>query len=185
MTRAVLLIRHTEVARAWRGRCYGVSDPGLSRAGAAHARAVARALAGWKPDVVIHSGLRRAERLARWLAGVTRATLHADADWQERDFGEWERRSWAAIYRSSGNAMDGMIDAPDSFRPGGGETTAELADRAVRAWARLPDCRVAVVTHGGPIAALRGRQARLLARDWLALVPRLGEASEFAGTIAE
>ena len=185
MTRAVLLVRHTEVALAWRGRCYGASDPGLSRAGAAHAAEVARALAPWKPDVVVHSGLRRAQHLAQRLAATAGVTLHTDAGWRERDFGDWEGRSWAAIYRCSGSAMDGMIDAPDSFRPGGGETTTELADRAVLALSRLPDWRVAVVSHGGPIAALRGRQAGMPVRDWLALVPRLGDACEFADTIAE
>ena len=29
-------------------------------------------------------------------------------------------RSWAAIYRETGNAMDGMIDDPEGFRPGAG-----------------------------------------------------------------
>lgn len=173
MTSAVLLIRHTEVARAWRGRCYGISDPSLSRAGTAHAAVLAAELAAWKPDIVVHSGLRRTRYLAQLIAAAGVETV-ADPGWRERDFGSWEGLTWHAIHRSTGNAMDGMIDAPDSFRPGGGETTTELANRASEALARLPAGRIAVVSHGGPIAALRGRRLGLPARDWLALVPALG-----------
>lgn len=43
----------------------------------------------------------------------------AEPLWRERDFGSWEGQSWNAIYRATGNAMDGMIDAPETFRPGG------------------------------------------------------------------
>ena len=180
MTEAVLLIRHTEVTRAWRGRCYGVSDPGLSRAGAAHAAALASNLARWQPDIVLHSGLRRTSQLAELIAVRAGVATRADPGWRERDFGTWEGKCWSAIYRATGNAMDGMIDAPDRFRPGDGETTTELADRVAAAFARLPTGRIAIVTHGGPIAALRGRQQGLAVRDWLALAPALGETWDIA-----
>lgn len=176
MTNAILLVRHTEVARAWRGRCYGVSDTGLSRAGAVHAAALAAGLAEWQPEIVLHSGLRRTRHLALLVAAAAGVGSRSEPQWGERDFGTWEGMSWAAIHRATGDAMDGMIDAPDSFRPGGGETTSDLADRAATALAGLPAGRVVVVTHGGPIAALRGRRLGLAARDWLALVPALGEA---------
>lgn len=180
MTTTVLLVRHTEVARAWRGRCYGISDPGLSRAGARHAAIVASEVAAWRPEIVMHSGLDRTCHLARRVAAIAGVEACADPDWRERDFGSWEGKSWGAIYRATGNAMDGMMDAPDSFRPGGGETTIEMADRVAAAFAALPAGRLAVVTHGGPIAALRGRQQRLAVRDWLALVPAYGEVVHLA-----
>jgi broad specificity phosphatase PhoE len=73
--------------------------------------------------------------------------------------------------------MLGMIDAPNSFRPGGGETTEELARRALGWFQDLPPSEVVLaVTHGGPVAALRGRLAGLPPRDWVGLVPGLGEA---------
>lgn len=178
MTRQILLVRHTEVARAWKGRCYGQSDMGLSLAGAAHARELAGTLAGWRPERVVHSGLRRAAILAEAVAAIAGVAAHADLAWQERDFGSWEGRSWGAIYRETGDAMDGMIDDPDGFRPGGGETTSELAMRARDAFQRLPDGRTMVVTHGGPIAAIAGSLSRLPPRDWLALVPALGASLE-------
>ncbi|GGE03378.1 phosphoglycerate mutase [Polymorphobacter glacialis] len=174
----VLLVRHTEVALAWRGRCYGRSDMGLSRVGAARAAALAGGLAGWRPDVVVHSGLRRSAVLAVRIAGLAGVAVHEDAAWGERDFGDWEGRSWAAIYRESGDAMDGMVLAPGVFRPGGGETTDEMGDRAGRAFSGLPAGRVIVVGHGGPVAALRGRLSGVPVSEWLGLIPGYGEAVE-------
>lgn len=174
MPAKVLLVRHTAVARAWQGRCYGQSDMGLSRAGAAHVRSLAPELAAWYPDVVLHSGLQRTQILADATAAIASVTAKADAAWMERDFGSWEGRSWPAIYRETGNAMDGMIDDPESFRPGNGETTVELANRSVAALRNLPAGRVLIVTHGGPIAAIIGTLQALRVRDWPALVPVTG-----------
>lgn len=163
-------MRHTAVATAWRGRCYGQSDVALSRAGAAAITPLAAKLCEYRPDLIIHSGLNRTRLLAQ-LVGLA----VADKCWQERNFGAWEGQSWAAIYRASGSAMDGMINAPDRFRPGGGETTFELAERVSAALARLPAHQTTlVITHGGPIAAILGTRAGLHPRDWLALVPPFG-----------
>ncbi len=174
MTDAVLLVRHTQVAMRWQGRCYGQSDMGLSRAGAIHAQEVAQSVADWRPDMVIHSGLTRARILADHIGRRTGLRPLAMPIWQERDFGSWEGQSWAAIFRATGNAMDGMIDAPAHFRPGGGETTVELSQRAMAAFAALPIGRIAVITHGGPIAAILGTINGLPVKDWPSLVPQPG-----------
>jgi broad specificity phosphatase PhoE len=170
----VILVRHTEVARQWRGRCYGVSDVGLSRTGAAELLPLAVALAAERPNWVVHSDRIRARRLAEAVAKAAACPLLPDHRWQERDFGSWEGLSWNAIYRATGNAMDGMIEAPDTYRPGGGETTFEMASRALEAFSALPKGSGIVVTHGGPIAALVGQQKRLTPRQWLAMVPATG-----------
>lgn len=183
-TRTVLLVRHTRVARAWEGRCYGQSDMGLSREGASHMRTLAPELAAWCPEKILHSGLRRVRLLAEAVAALVGASAHADPQWQERDFGSWEGQSWNAIYRATGNAMDGMIDAPDLFRPGGGETTTELARRSCAAFEGLPAGRVMVVTHGGPIAAILGMRRGLAASEWPALVPPPGGFVELNGSPA-
>jgi broad specificity phosphatase PhoE len=77
--------------------------------------------------------------------------------------------------------MDGIIDAPDTFRPGGGETTFELAARVTAAATALPEGRGIVVAHGGPIAALLGQRKDLPPREWLALVPPFGAAVPLLG----
>jgi broad specificity phosphatase PhoE len=175
MSDLIMLVRHTEVALAWKGRCYGRSDMGLSRAGLRHAKDLAAELAQWQADVIVHSGLCRARLLAEAIATRADTPIIVDSHWQERDFGTWEGRSWTSIYRETGNAMDGMIDDPEGFRPGGGETTTELAARALAAFHDLPAGRVLVVTHGGPIAAIVGTLQTASIRDWPKLVPATGE----------
>jgi alpha-ribazole phosphatase len=160
VTSDVLLVRHTEVPLLWKKRCYGRSDIGLSRGGRRHMLQLAARLAEEPITTIIHSGLERAALLAGRVAQLKRIEPIMDARWQERDFGTWEGRSWHAIWRETGNAMDGMISSPHHFRPGGGETTAELVERSVSAWRALPqNGRVLVVTHGGPIAAIRATSA--------------------------
>ncbi len=173
----MILVRHTAVARAWAGRCYGRSDMGLSREGLAAASELApRLAADHAPRIVLYSGLRRARLLAERVAALAGAKLAEDARWAERDFAAWEGRSWNAIWRATGTAMDGMLDDPEGFRPGGGETTAELAARALAAWRALPDERCLVVTHGGPIAAVRMALEGKGWRDLPGLVPPTGGA---------
>jgi broad specificity phosphatase PhoE len=166
MAREVVLVRHTEVARRWRGRCYGQLDVGLSRAGAVAAKALVDRLAGEAFDAVVFSGAKRTRALAEPLAARLGLVAVCDARWLERGFGDWEGLNWEAIYRATGSAMDGMIDDPAGFRPGGGETTFEMRDRVVEGLAALPVGRCVVVTHGGPVAALRGTLAQQEVRDW-------------------
>lgn len=173
----VILLRHTAVAAHWKGRCYGASDVGLSAEGRAAARALAPRCAALGVTRLHASPLRRARFLAGLIGrelGLPVAIIPALA---ERDFGAWEGQSWDAIHAAEGDSMMGMIEAPGSFRPGGGETTEELARRALGWFHTLrPGEVVLAVTHGGPVAALRGRLGGLPPRAWLGLVPGLGEA---------
>jgi alpha-ribazole phosphatase len=154
--RRILLVRHTEVAVRWTTKCYGCTDVGLSRAGRQQAAQLATKLAAEPITALIHSGLKRAAYLARWLANMKGTVAVADARWQERNFGTWEGRGWHSIWRETGDAMDGMFIDPANYRPGGGETTAELSARTTAAYDALPEQGVIVViSHGGPIAAVR------------------------------
>lgn len=168
------LLRHPEVTAAWQGRCYGRAEAGLSVAGRGAARAIA---GGWAADVsmLVASPARRSRWPAALLARRLSLPLLLDARLAERDFGTWEGQGWDAIWQETGDAMDGMTEAPGSFRPGGGETTAELAARARHWCAALPTGAVILaVSHGGPIAALLGSLRGEAPRDWLAHVPRPG-----------
>lgn len=176
MKQSIWLVRHPPVALSWQKRCYGQSDPGLSRDGTRLARDIIGTLATVSPDIVIHSGLRRTRAIAEPLAERTGATLLSEPLWRERDFGQWEGQSWHAIYRATGNAMDGMLNEPDSFRPGGGETTAELFERIKLAWAALPACpRIALISHGGPIACVRALRQNASVEHFPKLIPAAGE----------
>lgn len=154
--RGILLIRHTEVAVKFRRRCYGRLDVGLSHAGRQRACDLASQLAQQPITAIIHSGWQRAAFLASRVALLRNLVPQADSRWRERDFGSWEGRSWHSIYQETGPAMDGLFTQPGAYRPGGGETTAELAERSIAAWRSLPDeGLVAVFSHSGPIAAVR------------------------------
>ena len=132
------LVRHPPVAKAWQKRCYGQSDPGLSREGQKMVAPLVDQLVALKPDIIIHSDMVRTRAIATLLADRLGLVSTAESLWRERYFGAWEGTTWNAIYRATGNAMDGMIDAPDRFRPGGGETTAELMMRVQKAMDTLP-----------------------------------------------
>jgi alpha-ribazole phosphatase len=156
----VILVRHTEVVLSWKARCYGCHDVGLSRAGRQQARELAAKLAGEPIVNLVSSNLKRARFLADCLGELKRLEVRVDDRWRERDFGSWEGRSWHSIWRETGSAMDGMLASPHDFRPGGGETTADLAARALSAFKALPrDGLTVVVSHGGPIAAVRALAA--------------------------
>lgn len=160
MANTIILVRHPPVTLAWRKRCYGQSDPGLSRSGQAIVALLIDRLAATRPDHILHSDMRRTRVIAEPLGRRLGIAPVPSPLWRERDFGSWEGQSWNAIYRTTGNAMDGMIDAPDTFRPGGiGETTQQLIDRIATALARVPrKGRVVIITHGGPIACARATQ---------------------------
>jgi alpha-ribazole phosphatase len=171
-----LLVRHPPVAKAWAGRCYGRSDMGWSREGAAAAHRLADGLAARQPAIVVHSGARRTQRLAELIARRTACALHADVRWLERDFGTWEGRRWNAIWRETGDLMDRIVTDPTGFRPGGGETGLELMTRAQATWDALPSAGlVMVITHGGPIAALRSWWAGQPLESMIDFVPQPGE----------
>lgn len=157
MARRIILVRHPPVALVWQKRCYGQSDPGLSRAGRAMVSPLVDHLAAMDPDIIIHSDMQRTRAIALPLGEKLGIMPIVEPLWRERDFGSWEGQNWNAIYRATGDAMDGMIDAPDTFRPGGsGETTRQLIDRITAALDRVPrKGRVVVITHGGPIACAR------------------------------
>lgn len=179
MASALIFVRHPPVVLAWQKRCYGQSDPGLSRAGQAMVAPLIDQLIALQPDAIIHSDMRRTRAIALPLAEKLGIVPIAEPLWRERDFAAWEGQRWNAIYRATGNAMDGMINAPDTFRPGGnGETTRELIDRIAMALGRLQhEGRVAVITHGGPIACARATRISEGFEMLLNLVPPAGSVT--------
>jgi broad specificity phosphatase PhoE len=185
----VHLVRHTAVARNWSGRCYGQSDVPLSRDGREAARALATEIAKLGARRLHVSPLRR----ARFLAGLVAreagtVELVIDPRLAECHFGAWEGCTWDAIYTETGDAMTGLVTAPNAFRPGGnGETTFAMRDR-VMAWiadaAQLEAGPIVAICHGGPIAAIRGTLLDAPVSEWPSLVPRYGEVVtvEFCGS---
>lgn len=155
------LIRHPrpDVAPA---TCYGSSDVALAEP----ADVAAARLAPLLPDdFELHaSPLQRARLLAEALG-----TPRIDARLAEMHFGEWELQR----YDTLGSAIDAWADDPFGFRAPGGESSAEMAERAL-AWladvqTAAPTVPVVVVAHGGPLRALTGHLLGLPRERWLTL----------------
>jgi broad specificity phosphatase PhoE len=152
----IWLVRHG--AAAWPpGAALGWSEPPLSEEGVEEARAVAARLSARPVDAVYSSDLERARATAVIVAAAHDLEVVASADLRELDFGAWEGRELAALWREhpdQARAWEADIrDAP----PGFGESVAELETRVARFADRLraaADGEAAVVAHRGSLAAL-------------------------------
>jgi broad specificity phosphatase PhoE len=171
----LILVRHGPVVERYRGQCYGSSDVELSARGEELSCELAERFASLPVARVVHSGLQRTSYLAQLISAAQGMAADAAEAIRERDFGHWELRSWDHLHREYGDAMLKMVSEPATFRPGGGETTFEMRDRAIT-WLKgvSRDGLTVAVTHGGPIAALLGTLRRLPVAGWIDLIPAEG-----------
>jgi broad specificity phosphatase PhoE len=177
MTGRLLLVRHPPVAEALRGVCYGSSDVPLAASSQQQIQRIVDELLKRGPIThLFHSGLSRCATVADALAARCGLVPVANARLRERSLGSWELRRWDDIHAETGEAMLGMLTDPGGWRPPGGETTFELRDRVLAWYAELPPAgHLVAITHGGPIAALRGALSGRPVREWPSLVSAHGE----------
>jgi alpha-ribazole phosphatase len=145
----LVLVRHAEPEADARGRCYGSLDVGLSDAGREHARRLAPALASL--DNVYASPRRRALETAELLG----ASPVVDDDLREIDFGDFEGRRYDEIEQSDPELYRAWMERPTTVQFPGGESFADLQERALRAFDAIRSTHesAVVVTHGGVIRA--------------------------------
>ncbi|HEY5312240.1 MAG TPA: histidine phosphatase family protein [Pirellulales bacterium] len=177
--RRVVLVRHTSVEDACRGRCYGSSDVALSEQGRQEARELAARVANWPITHLFHSGLTRSRDCAELIAGLCGVAAIAAPELAEMHFGDWELCTWDAIHAAAPDALDRLLAEPATFAPPGGETLLAMRDRVLHWYRKLPAAGfIVAVSHGGPIAALRGTLAGLPPAAWPQLIPPHGEPVE-------
>jgi alpha-ribazole phosphatase len=154
----LVLVRHAETDTSARGRCYGSLDVGLSPIGRSQCESLARALAVAPVSAVVTSPRVRAVETATAIAEPHGIAVRIDADLQELDFGELEGRTYDDIAASLPELYAEWMTQPTHVRFPGGESYADLANRAARALRSLRrelDGRTAVaVTHGGVIRSV-------------------------------
>jgi broad specificity phosphatase PhoE len=145
------LIRHGETEWSRSGKHTGRTDIPLTARGEAEARALQPLLGAITFTAVLSSPLQRARRTCE-LTGLF-ATPVIEPDLAEWDYGAYEGLRSSDIYRER---SDWSV-----FRDGcpGGETPAQISDRADRLIARLIsyDGNVALFTHGHFGCALAAR----------------------------
>ena len=158
----VYLVRHGETAWSKSGQYTGRTDIPLTPAGEANARALGSRLAGVPYARVFTSPLARAVRTAA-LAGFPRAEPDADLV-------EWHYGANEGLFSADIKAQN---PGWNLFRDGapGGESAADVADRADRVVGRLR------ALSGNVLVFAHGHFLRVLAARWV------GQPVPFAGCL--
>jgi len=146
----LIVLRHPPVTAP--GLCYGRYDPPLSADAPEAIAAAVRAVHALESSfsALLSSPATRCITLADALGTALNMTVTTDKRLAELDFGAWEGRPWSEIPR---HESDPWAEDPVTCGPPGGESFAKLTDR-VRTVLSAQDGAL-VITHGGPIRALR------------------------------
>jgi probable phosphoglycerate mutase len=129
----LLLIRHAEVDVAMQKRVFGRLDVALSGAGRERAERLARTLAAAEPIAAVYSSpLRRALDTAAPLTRELGLEPIVVDDLRELDFGDLEGLTLAEIAERFPGVV-AWTTAPAAVAFPGGESTAALQERSVRA----------------------------------------------------
>jgi len=166
------LWRHGETEWNADHRMQGQLDPDLSEIGIEQARRATPIIAGFVPQVLLTSDLRRASNTAAVLAERTALPVQTDKRLRETHLGEWQGLTNVDVdARWPGSRAAWRGDA--SWAPPGGETRIEVAGRARQVVTELDsrhEVKVAVLcAHGGLISSLVACLLGLPVDRWPAL----------------
>jgi probable phosphoglycerate mutase len=162
---SVIFVRHGETSFNSENRLQGQRDIPLNGRGREQAHAVGRFLRDHRSpeiarlessDAFWSSPLARTREtmeLARAAMGLPPALYHCDPRLKELSFGAWEGLTWAEVDAKYPGARRIRNADKWTFRPPGGESYADLADR-MKTWLAEHDGAVFVVAHGGVARAL-------------------------------
>lgn len=111
---------------------------------------------GWQR--VVTSPLSRCREFAEALANQNQLPLSVVADLREIDFGVWEGREVAEVWRQDALTAHAYYARPGSVTPAGGEHLERARRRVLAAWqqllSRFRGQHLLAVTHGGTIRLL-------------------------------
>jgi broad specificity phosphatase PhoE len=158
----LVLARHAATDWNLEKRWQGFGDLPLSEQGRRQAAALADELEGTQFDAVYSSDLRRAHETARVVAARRSLPVTALRELREVDVGSWTGLTLAEVKE---RFPDGYAQMRARTGRGweGGETYAEMTSRVLEAVQRIARDHsggtVLVVTHSGPIRAVRAHAA--------------------------
>jgi broad specificity phosphatase PhoE len=158
------LARHGETDWNRQLRWQGHSDPPLNELGRRQARALADGLDGTSLAALYSSDLRRASETAEIVASRLGLAVTVDPALREIDVGSWEGFTLAELETRFPEAV-ARWEQRGEHGWEGGESHDEMAARVRAAVqsiaARHEGEEILVVTHGGPIRALKAFAAGL------------------------
>jgi alpha-ribazole phosphatase len=157
----LLLARHGATA-ATLGVAIGRTDVELAPAGRRQAELLAERLAACPLERVYSSDLRRALETASIVAERRGLPVEATPELRELDFGAWEGRQLADLWRESPAEARAWESDLRRLPPSFGETIDSLESRVARFAGRLETVSgdVLVVAHRGSLAMLYALLAR-------------------------
>lgn len=149
----IYLIRHGETTWNAEGRFQGNLDSPMTELGQLQIRNVVDALRHTALAAVYSSPLERAQETASPIAAARGLPVVVADGFRELNLGRWESRVFAELEGEDARRMQAWRDTPHQVRMPGGETLAEVQDRAMRALGEIavrhPGGAVAAVAHGG------------------------------------
>jgi probable phosphoglycerate mutase len=156
------LVRHGETDWNRELRWQGHSDPPLNALGRKQARALAESLARMQIAALYSSDLLRASQTAEIVGARLGLTTRTDAALRELDVGSWAGHTLAELEtRHAAAVARWQVTGEPGWE--GGESHKEMAARVLRAIrsiaAQHADEEVVVITHGGPLRALKALAA--------------------------
>jgi probable phosphoglycerate mutase len=154
-----IVVRHGETEWNVERRIQGQGDSALTAAGIAQADAIGRRLARERFDRLVASDLGRARHTAERIARCCgEHPVETDARLRERHFGVGEGLTYEEIDRRFPDAFSRVRHVDPDFTIPEGESRRAFHVRVARAFEDLAlrhaGERLAVVTHGGVLAAL-------------------------------
>jgi len=167
----LVLWRHGETDHNATGRMQGHLDSALTETGWNQARFAVPVLAGFAPELVVSSDLRRARDTATVFTSATGIGLRVDERLRETNLGKWQGLTSDEIEIEWPGQLDAWR-ADGTLAPPDGETRVEVAERAL-AVVEAVDAEfsgtVMLCAHGGLISALTGRLLDLSVDRWALL----------------
>jgi alpha-ribazole phosphatase/probable phosphoglycerate mutase len=153
----LLLARHGQSVWNAERRFQGVTDVPLSGLGMEQARALGRALRGYRLAAAYVSPFRRALETAELALEGTGVPLVPLEDLRELSLGQWEGCTVEEISGREGDPYRAWLHAPHDCPPPGGEPLEAVSARVRAAVDRIaaahaPGDDVAVIAHGGVIS---------------------------------